>query len=72
MLQDRSRKKFKKMMALFSDDLPTERLAIEELKNVGNRLYLEREYETAAEYFTKAILMFEARYSRAVGTFRDC
>ncbi|CAD7925108.1 unnamed protein product [Amoebophrya sp. A25] len=60
--RQRTKKKLNKMLALFRDDLPTERLAIEELKDVGNRLYLERDYETAVEYFSKAILVFESRF----------
>lgn len=46
-----TRRKLKSMLALFADELPCEELAVEELKEAGNRLYLEKDYESAVEFF---------------------
>jgi len=60
--EQKQRRKMKKMMALFHDELPTDRLAVEELKEAGNWLYMERDYDTAVDFFTKAIQLFESRF----------
>ncbi|CAD7928838.1 unnamed protein product [Amoebophrya sp. A120] len=59
---DSTRKRLKKIMGLLSDDLPPERLAVEELKELGNAMFLKRDYETAGEYFSKAIAVVESRF----------
>lgn len=60
--EKKQRRKMKKILGLFNDDLPTDRLAVEELKEAGNWLYMEKDYESALEFYTKAILLFESRF----------
>ncbi|CAD7925099.1 unnamed protein product [Amoebophrya sp. A25] len=55
----------KKMLSVLQgepDASPTERVALEELKDVGNKLYLQAEFEMASEFFTKAIAVLESRF----------
>lgn len=58
----RVRKKLKKMLTMFNDELPSDKLAVEELKEAGMYLYMEQDYESAIDFFTKAILLFESRF----------
>jgi hypothetical protein len=55
------KRKLKKMLSLFKDELPVDRLAVEELKETGNHLYLERDYEGAVDFFTKAIMVLRGK-----------
>eukprot|EP00392_Amoebophrya_sp_AT5.2_P000051 g51.t1 len=59
---DAGRKRLKKVLRLLQDDLPAERLAIEELKDIANKMFVQQEFETAVEYFSKAIAIVESRF----------
>ena len=60
--QIKLRKRFKKCLALFDNELPVEELAVGELAETGNLLYLEQDYESSFDLFTKAIVTFESNF----------